>query len=248
MNRWIVIGIVLVAIALVWTAVAALRGGVPVDAAPVVRADIREFVDEQGKTRLPRLHLITMPYDGRIEEITLREGDKVTKGQVVARLVAQDLENAVAESQAAVQRLQAAIEENDNSSVEEIAEQQAMRFVESIASTVAAAEAPMTSGQARLDYAEKSRGPRPAIGRRRAPSEEELERAELEHIQSQVEYQQDVLIWAIHGRHRGGDPAAAQTDSPVHHQQEPDTFGAGKGAGRGRSPPAPDGDPPAAAR
>ena len=35
---------------------------------------IREFVDEQAKTRLPQTYLITMPFTGRIEAIELTEG------------------------------------------------------------------------------------------------------------------------------------------------------------------------------
>ena len=57
----------------------------PVEAAIVRTGEIREFVDERGKTRLPETYLITMPYDARIEPIELAEGTPVKKGQVVAQ-------------------------------------------------------------------------------------------------------------------------------------------------------------------
>ena len=66
-------------------AYSALDRGTPVEAAAVSLGPVREFVDEEGKTRLPNVHLVTMPYDGRIEAIDLVEGAAVKKDQVVAR-------------------------------------------------------------------------------------------------------------------------------------------------------------------
>lgn len=195
MNRLIMIGIFAVAIVLAWATAAAWLRGVPVEMAPAQRGDIREFIDERGKTRLPMVHSVTMPYDGRIEEITLREGDLVTEGQVVARVVAADLDNAVAETQAVVQRLEASINQNDDTTVEETSEQQALRFVESMASTVASAEARKTSGRAKLDYAEKNRARIRQLASSGARTEDDLDRAELDFVQGQVDYRQDELIW-----------------------------------------------------
>ena len=65
----------------VWT------GGTPVDVVPAARGPIREYVDEEGKTHLPRTSLITMPFEGRILPIELEAGDRVAEGQVVARVV-----------------------------------------------------------------------------------------------------------------------------------------------------------------
>lgn len=195
MNRVMVIGIVAVVAVLIWATAAALLSGVPVETAQVRRADIRQFIDERGKTRLPIVHLVTMPYDGRIEEIELREGDPVTEGQQVALVVPDDLDNAVAESEAVVQRLEASIRKNDDKSVEQTSQQQALRFVESMASTVAAAESRMTSGKAKLDYAEKNRSRVRRLAATGARTEDDLDRAELEYVQSQVDYRQDALIW-----------------------------------------------------
>jgi multidrug efflux pump subunit AcrA (membrane-fusion protein) len=67
-----------------------VTSGTVVDIGNVLRADVREFVDEQAQTRLPLTHLITMPYDGRIEAIELTEGDAVAKGRLVAQVVPLD--------------------------------------------------------------------------------------------------------------------------------------------------------------
>ena len=98
----------------------------------------------------------------------------------MARVVQQDLENALAEARAAVQRLQAAIRENDDTTVEETTEEQSNRFVESMVSTVAAAKERMTSGQAKLDYAEKNRSRIQTLATTGAKTQDDLDRAELE--------------------------------------------------------------------
>ena len=95
-----------------------LQSGVSVQVATVERGEIREYIDERGKTRVPRVYRITTPQAGRIEEITLAEGDAVKQGQVVAQIVSDDLENAVDEARAVVERLDAAIVENDDVAVE----------------------------------------------------------------------------------------------------------------------------------
>ena len=65
----------------------ALRPGVPVQVATVRRDAIRAYVEEQqARTRVPDIYQITMPLAGRVLPISLREGDQVAKGDVVARM------------------------------------------------------------------------------------------------------------------------------------------------------------------
>src|SRR5262249_41983545 len=87
MRTWIIVIIILAALALTGLGFASFSSGVPVEAAKVTRAPIREYIDEEAKTHLADEYLITMPYTGRIEAIDLVEGTKVSKGQVVARIV-----------------------------------------------------------------------------------------------------------------------------------------------------------------
>src|SRR5689334_5119971 len=98
--------VVVVGGVLAWGAYGYFLGGVPVETAEVRVGPMREYVDEQGQTRLPRTYLITMPYDGRIRPIDLEEGEPVKKDQVVARVDAADLDGRVAEAEAAVARLE----------------------------------------------------------------------------------------------------------------------------------------------
>jgi len=158
--------------------------------------NIREFIDEEGRTRLPRTYLITMPITGRIEAIDLEEGATVKKGQVVARLVPRDLQLAVDQARAAVERLEASIRETADVTVEETAYQQALQFVKSTAASVQAALERTVAGKAKLEYAlrDLDRVRRLAAGGAR--TQDDLERAELAAVQSDVEYKQDRLIHA----------------------------------------------------
>ena len=154
MNRWLIVIVLVVLGTLLGVTFWYLSAGVPVQTAQARRGEIREYVDERGKTRLAHTYDVTMPFAGRIEEIGLSEGDTVEAGQVVAQVVGSDLENEVAEAQAVVDRLQAAIEENDDHSVEQRVREQAEEFVTSIVHTVDAAEERVTAGNKRREYAE----------------------------------------------------------------------------------------------
>jgi HlyD family secretion protein len=52
---------------------------------PTVGA-VQAFVAEDGKTRLDEEYIVTMPINGRLLRIELKEGDRVTSGDVVARV------------------------------------------------------------------------------------------------------------------------------------------------------------------
>jgi HlyD family secretion protein len=166
----------------------------PVQVAQVQRGEIREFVDELGKTRLPDVYVLTMPFPGRIQEITLREGEKVRVGQVVAQVSVEDLANEVAEAKAAVERLDASLAENDDVRVEIGAKRQSEKYVESMDATVAAAEARKVAGQKKLDFAETYLGRIKRLFNTGANNQDDLDRADVQFVQSQIDFRQDVLV------------------------------------------------------
>ena len=79
--------------------------GVTVDVATVESGEMTSYVEEQAKTRVPEIYEITMPLQGRIKPIELREGDKVEKGQVVARMDVDDLDTDVVKKKSQVERM-----------------------------------------------------------------------------------------------------------------------------------------------
>ncbi len=194
MIRWMFILSTVVAatlaVAATWWSV---TRGAPVQATRVERGSIRQFVDERGKTRLPEPVLITMPFSGRIEEIQLGEGQAVRQGDVVAQVSPEDLAEEVAEAVAVVERLEASLVETADVSVEKTAKNQADLYVESMQSTVAAAEAKLRAAKSQLDYAETYLGRVQRLIPAGAETEDDLERAKLAQIESEVAYRQDVL-------------------------------------------------------
>lgn len=194
MRTWMIVAVVLVAVVLTGLSFGRWSSGVPVEVAKVTRGPIREYIDEEAKTRLAETYLVTMPYAGRIEAIELPEGTQVKTGQAVARIVRKDLELNVAAAQAAIERLKASIVENGDTSVEETGYQQALSFVESMDRTVEAATARVTSGLAKLDYAEKSLARIRRAFDTKAKTQDELDQAQVSQVESSVDYQQDVLV------------------------------------------------------
>jgi HlyD family secretion protein len=190
----LIVGGLVVVVVVAAAALFAFSGGVSVQAAPVERGRIREFIDEQGKTRLPRTYLITMPYGGRIEPIELVERQPVKEGQVVAKIVPSDLQNDVDEAKAAVERLDASIAENQDNRVEMRTHEQAELFHDSMQSTVKAAEARLRAGLERLNYSESFLGRIRKLVPSGAKTEDDVERAELQHVEAAVDYQQDALV------------------------------------------------------
>lgn len=59
---------------------------IEVETALVDRAPMRVTIDEDGRTRVRNRFVIAAPVAGRLERLTLREGDEITVGQVVARI------------------------------------------------------------------------------------------------------------------------------------------------------------------
>jgi HlyD family secretion protein len=194
MRKWVVVAPAALAVLLAGWGFASWKSGTPVEAAPAKRGSVQEYVDEEGKTRLVDVYLITMPYDGRIEPIDLVEGTKVAKGQVVARIKSEDIELKKSLARAAVERLKASIKENDDASVESTALTQTVSMVESIDRMVEAAATRVKSGQAKLEYAERYLSRIQRLRQTNAATEDDLDQAQLSQVESSVQYQQDVLV------------------------------------------------------
>jgi HlyD family secretion protein len=196
MKTYLIIGAVVAAIVAVAVGGTMIGGGVTVEAARARTSTIRETIDERGKTRLPRVYNITMPFTGRIEEITLVEGTPVKKDQVVAQVVPEDLELSMAAATAAVERLDASIKENDDASVENVSLRQSYKLIESMDRSVEAAKERVRAGKAKLEHAQRNhdRVYKLYTTNRGAKTEEEYELTRLALVQADVEYQQDQLV------------------------------------------------------
>ena len=82
-SRRLLIGIGVLAVGIVL--VALLRPSpLRVELALVTRGPLSETVEEEGQTRVRDRYVVTAPVPGRVARITLREGDSVAPGRVVA--------------------------------------------------------------------------------------------------------------------------------------------------------------------
>ena len=68
------------------TAVALWPGAVAVDVAAVSRGPLAVTIDEEGRTRVRDRFVVTAPVTGRILRIELEPGDRVARGDVLARV------------------------------------------------------------------------------------------------------------------------------------------------------------------
>jgi len=205
-RPWLILAAAAIAALLLYALAGGFSRGTPVSAAAAKMARIREFVDEQAKTRLPQTYLVTMPIAGRIKPIELTEGTPVKKGQEVAWIVPEDLKLAVDQATAAVERIEASIRENADVAVEGTAYKQAEHFVKSTEAAVKASVERIKAGQAQVNYAAHDLERIQKLAATGAQSLDDLERRILQKIQSDVDYRQDELV------HAGIVAMAAATD------------------------------------
>jgi len=85
----------------------------PVQTIAAAKGPIRSYVEDRGTTRLPEIHQITMPLQGRVRSIELKEGDCVQVGQVVAQMDTSDLDTDEIEALNTVKRYQKNMEQMD---------------------------------------------------------------------------------------------------------------------------------------
>ncbi|MEO1134027.1 MAG: biotin/lipoyl-binding protein, partial [Cyanobacteria bacterium J06639_1] len=82
---------------------------IPVDLATIERGNLKVTVDAEGKTRIRDRFVIAAPVAGRLNRIDLNEGDRVERGDIVARIDPLPLDAQVRSARARLQELQAEI-------------------------------------------------------------------------------------------------------------------------------------------
>jgi HlyD family secretion protein len=79
----VTLGVLVVAALIAW---AVIPAPLVVEIATVTRGPFEQTVDEQAKTRIRDHYLVSAPLAGELDRITLREGDDVVAGGVIAHL------------------------------------------------------------------------------------------------------------------------------------------------------------------
>ncbi len=194
MNRWIAIALILVLTAVAVGVYQVSASSQFVRVAVVERSTIREYIDERGKTRLSHTYDLSMPFAGRIEKIGYSAGDAVQSGELVIQVTREDLDNELAEATATVQRLEAAIIEQNDHSLEQLARQQTLKFIDSMGDTVKAAEARGAAELKQKQYYESVYNRNQELYRRNAQSIDDLELSKMRLDVSEINLKQDELV------------------------------------------------------
>ena len=121
---------------------------------------LEEYVEDRGQTSLPQIVHITMPQQGRVRPISLREGDTVRKGEVLARLEDVDLQDALREAHS---------------------------IVKAMASTVLSSQAQVKASKARRDYLKWLAEAREELYSKKAVSEQLFREAKTDYLESAMD-------------------------------------------------------------
>ncbi len=147
--------------------------GVPVDVAAARTGDMRTYVEERAKTRVPEVYRVSMPLDGRVLPITLKEGDRVAKGDVVAQLDPVDLDRTVSQETIRVKGFD--------------------RMIETLLNSIKSSEQQLLARQAKLNFATEERQRITKLFERDAAPEADKSEAELLEIESRADLRKDEL-------------------------------------------------------
>ena len=112
-----------------------------VDVVTATKGQIRAYIEEQAITELPQDYLISMPINGWLTPITLREGDRVEQGKVIAQLDTDDLKDRVQQAENRIAVLESQIKQTKDNRLEDNAMIQITATVTAMKKTVAASEA-----------------------------------------------------------------------------------------------------------
>ena len=185
---WVVAVVAVVAALVIWNV---LRPDATLEVIQPQVQTIRAYVEEQAITELPHDYLVATPIAGRLEPITLREGDAVRKDEVVARLDTADLTDQLRQAEQRVAELGTKIEETKDHRLENNMLVETRATVKSFDETVQAAEKKLEASKAVADFA-KSEVER--IGKMGdAAAARELRETETQWRKAYAEYQSDAL-------------------------------------------------------
>ena len=190
--------VIVIAVVVVVIAVLAFMfsggGGHPVMVSKVKKGRVATYVEDRAKTTLPHTYRITMPMEGRVLPITLKEGDPVKKGQVVARLEAKDLGTRLTVAQARVDEIQGEIALNKDNNIEQTMLVELGHWMKAMDDTVSAAKALVTASAARVKFSDWELKATRKAKRGGAVSGERWMAAQRDHTEATVELAKDQFV------------------------------------------------------
>ncbi len=191
-TRWLIVALIVLVVVVggVWWAT---RPDAEVQVIQPRIATIRAYVEEQAVTELPHDHLISMPINGWLQRIELREGDPVAQDQVIARLETDDLEDRVHQAEQRIAVLETKLRQIADNRLEDNALIETRATVKALDDTVKAAEAKLEAARAVLDFTKSEADRLKGLVELDAASVRELHAAETEWRKARAAYQGDLL-------------------------------------------------------
>lgn len=153
-----------------------------VDVAEVKLDDVQVTVDEEGETRIRQRYLVSAPVEGRLARIKLDEGDRVTKGQIIAQIDPLPLESDIREAQARLRQWQAEKAGVETQRPKQEAIAQAEARIRAAKAKQREANAKVERAKAELEQAKRDRLRNQELHSDGVISRQEKERAELAEI------------------------------------------------------------------
>lgn len=190
--KWIFIIVAVIAIVgfVAWQSV---QPEAVVEVAELRVGTIRAYVEERGITRLPHTYLISNPIAGWLERIELREGDIVTKDQIVGKLELADLTDVVTQAEHRISVLETQFAKESDHRLEDNMLVEMNASVKAIDETVRAAVEKNKASKAIADFAMSEAERLRKLQERDAATAREYRQAETEARRTQAEYQADLL-------------------------------------------------------
>jgi HlyD family secretion protein len=139
-----------------------------VQIATVTQGPIQAYVEERARTSLPHIYHITMPLPGRIMPIIVREGDIVTKDQLVATLEDVDWNDAATS---------------------------AAEMIIAMKNAVEAAQSQLNASIARLEYTEWVREMNKKAMETSALSEKEVRQSEWQYLDASAKREESQTVF-----------------------------------------------------
>lgn len=190
----------------------------------VARGDLVDSFREEAETRFRKTHLVSMPAAGRIARIDLEPGDRVSRGQILARFDRLPSQSEVEERQAELVQLEEELRLFQDTSVEsaEVLRQQSL--VQESSKRLRETRAHIGQARAREEQARRELVRSRALMEQGALPKRELEQAELswrearlqvQQLQAQLQSQQAL----VQANQRSVAVAHSQVDRRLNNQQ-----------------------------
>lgn len=164
-----------------------------VDASSPHIGTIRACVEEQAVTELPHDVLIAAPIDGWLQPISLREGDAVKQGDIIARLETDDINDRIEQATQRIADLESQIRKAKDNRLEQHALVETQATVVAIDQTVEAAEAKLAATKAIADFAESELHRIENLAEQGSAAPQELREVTTEYKRAFGQYRGDAL-------------------------------------------------------